>query len=217
MKRILLISLLCGLLAAGGGCGMCHGILCCPFGPGTMPGGCCEECGASLSDCGGCSSGCGDGCGVESCDSCGTTCGSSCGGCDSCSPCGLLSCISGLFSVNTWCGDGCGDVYWGDFHGDPPDMCDPCDNHGNYSGSGGCSTCGQGHDGHHASQAVSGGCETCGKGQAQNSTTSTSDTNSMGIPKSQIISETVRIEPSPAKVAKSSPATVAKSPKTKQR
>ncbi len=201
MKRILLISLLSGLLAVGSGCGMLHGLLCCPFGPGTMPGGC----GGCESGCSECSSGYSDACGIESCGSCETACGSSCGGCDSCGGCGLLGFIGGLFTVNTWYGDSCGDIYWGDFHGDPPDMCDPCDNHGNYSG-GGCSTCGHSQQASHqpASHAPSGACKTCGRGgHVQNSTKSTSGTNSMGIPKSQIISETVRIEPTSTKVAKS--------------
>ena len=33
------------------------------------------------------------------------------------------------------CGEGCGDLYWGEWHSDPPDPCDPCDEYcGNYVG-----------------------------------------------------------------------------------
>jgi hypothetical protein len=33
------------------------------------------------------------------------------------------------------CGQqGCGDVYWHEFHSDPPDCCDPCDEYGNWTG-----------------------------------------------------------------------------------
>ena len=32
---------------------------------------------------------------------------------------------------------GCGDVYWGEWISDPPDCCDPCDQCGGFSGSGG--------------------------------------------------------------------------------
>lgn len=39
-------------------------------------------------------------------------------------------------------------MYWGDFHGDPPDCCDPCNCMGDYTGCGdtyggcGCGNCG---------------------------------------------------------------------------
>jgi hypothetical protein len=47
-------------------------------------------------------------------------------------------------------------MYYGDFHGDPPDLCDPCDRMGCWTG-GGCSTgsCSTGGN-------SKGGCPTCG-------------------------------------------------------
>ncbi len=32
------------------------------------------------------------------------------------------------------CGAGCGEIYWGPWFSDPPDACDPCDDHGNWVG-----------------------------------------------------------------------------------
>ena len=125
-------------------------------------------------------------CAVPSCDSCAapacTSCAPACsscaaptpdacscesGGCDSCggggvvcantcaSPCGPLT---WLFSVlnGGYCGDGCGEIWWGDFHGAPPTCCEPCNRMGEWTGqpggpggmvpmsSGGCSSCGGG-------------------------------------------------------------------------
>ncbi len=71
--------------------------------------------------------------------------GRSCDPCsDGCRPmtchdksyCGPLTCIFALFTRDCWCGSGCGERYWGDFYGDPPDLCDPCDRCGNYTGRG---------------------------------------------------------------------------------
>jgi hypothetical protein len=98
-------------------------------------------------------------------NSCGEECGGDCGypyrrsfarSCDpcadSCRPmtchdktyCGPLTPLFALFTRDSWCGTGCGERYWGDFYGDPPDYCDPCDRCGNYTGgSSGCS-CGGG-------------------------------------------------------------------------
>jgi hypothetical protein len=36
------------------------------------------------------------------------------------------------------CNTGCGEVYWDEWLSDPPDCCDPCDNHGNWTGLGAC-------------------------------------------------------------------------------
>jgi len=107
----------CRLGNCGCGCDGCDGPSC----------GCCDPCSA------GCCEGCGDSC----CDPC---CDSSCGvhsdgryalhrvG-------GFLRCIGRLFVPNRWCGISCGERYWGDFYGDPPDCCDPCDRCGNFTGS----------------------------------------------------------------------------------
>jgi hypothetical protein len=95
---------------------------------------------------------CDDGCGCDV--GCGRPCRrANCGSCDPCSdPCGSgtcgrtwhrgpLSCLFALLAPCTWCGPSCGERYWGDFYSDPPDVEDPCDCYGNYSG-GGCRSCG---------------------------------------------------------------------------
>jgi len=68
------------------------------------------------------------------------------GGCESCgdgcATCGQIPCGCGLaswpnpFAALTAC-SGCGPIYWSEWHNDPPDICDPCDCHGNWTGSGG--------------------------------------------------------------------------------
>ena len=94
---------------------------------------------------------CGPDCG--GCDACRAPCNTGCGlfangGCCICIPkpivwcgtqneCGPHGCDScacpsdcGLFSYCRWkktCGNGCSDVYWGEWISDPPDCCDPCD------------------------------------------------------------------------------------------
>jgi hypothetical protein len=76
-------------------------------------------------------------CGQAACGPCGPA---PCGGCGHCGACcpplgiGILRGIAHLFSPATWCGCGCGQYYWGDFYGDPPACCDPCDGCGNYTG-----------------------------------------------------------------------------------
>jgi len=82
---------------------------------------CCHDSyayGGGCGDCGSCDSGCGD------CGSCGTYAGG-----------GI---IDWLFACNH--GD-CGPTYWGEFS-DKPDLCDPCDGCGNWTGQdcygGGC-------------------------------------------------------------------------------
>jgi hypothetical protein len=55
-------------------------------------------------------------------------------------------CVLSLFRPVKWTGcynNGCGEIYWGDFHGDPPDCCDPCDRMGNFTGctDGSCCDC----------------------------------------------------------------------------
>ncbi|MFN0017382.1 MAG: hypothetical protein ACKVP0_03920 [Pirellulaceae bacterium] len=58
-----------------------------------------------------------------------------CGTC--CKPVGCGGGIKGwLHNRATGC-QGCSDVYWGEWISDPPDCCDPCDQCGGFSGSGG--------------------------------------------------------------------------------
>lgn len=139
-KRIILLSLGCCLLIVSAGC---HGYWrggCGPYG--------CDD-GPACSSCGG-----------GGCGSCTTraTCGSGgCGSCSECSPgytcygplCGFrpLRWVVNLFRCPCWCGPSCGEAYWGEFHNDPPDCWDPCDQSGNWTGRGGCSSCNHGGGG----------------------------------------------------------------------
>lgn len=65
---------------------------------------------------------------------------SDCGDGSACNDCGrpLGSCICHPFQAmgrHLTCGKGCGDVYWDEWHSDPPDPCDPCDDcYGNFVG-----------------------------------------------------------------------------------
>jgi hypothetical protein len=67
---------------------------------------------------------------------------------------GPFTWVFALFTPRSWCGRGCGDRYWGDFYGDPPDCWDPCDGYGNFTG--GCNSCG--------TAPTRGGCSDCGQG-----------------------------------------------------
>lgn len=100
-----------------------------------------------------CSGGCEPGCGVEpgcGCEpTCGVAgCGSACGG--GCGQCPLAAGIGfGLHSIgaelhrvfsplglccpNGSCG-GCGELYWSEWHSDPPVCCDPCNDCGDWVG-----------------------------------------------------------------------------------
>jgi hypothetical protein len=87
-----------------------------------------------------------------------------------------LSCVFALIMRgcgwgSTWCGGNCGERYWGDFYNDPPDCCDPCDCHGNFTG-GGCSHCGGGYAGGYSGGSMGaptgGGCRSCNGGYAGN-------------------------------------------------
>ena len=163
MKRAILVCLVSGLLAAGSGCCALHSIIYEPFGPGTMcdPTNCDTGCGPTCGPA--CGPACGPTCGLASGPArglargpaCGPACGPTCGpACDACGgACGEVGCgpgpgpcaspcagpcgpLSWLFSIFT-CGypdSGCGEVWWGDFHGAPPDCCDPCDRCGNFTG-----------------------------------------------------------------------------------
>lgn len=150
MKQIILFGLLFSALAVNAGC--------CTFSPCYG-----RSCGPAA-----CNDG-GDSCGpayrtprlapcnppyaarrVASCNSCGDCdpCNDSCG-CGSCRPWyrGPLSCpfawlLSGIYGCS-----GCGERYWGDFYGDPPDCYDPCDNCGNYVGNASSGGCGCGNRG----------------------------------------------------------------------
>lgn len=108
-------------------CQPCHDPCGCPTcGPPA-----CETCGSCGPDPQACCAGCGPSCG-------GGCHRPMCGGCGSGHRCGkhfpvlrkLLRCL---------CDDcnGCGEIYWGPFHSDPPDYCDPCDHCGNWIGRGG--------------------------------------------------------------------------------
>ncbi len=127
---------------------------------------CCNSCGPPIcpcTDCGGCgcgvdSSTCGCGCGgccEASCgcgcgDCCEPTCGCGCGDSCDCGPsyggCCFGSCCGRLLGLIDRCCCGCsgcsGDMYWSEWHNDPPCCHDPCDCYGNWSG-GGCG-CGGG-------------------------------------------------------------------------
>jgi hypothetical protein len=61
------------------------------------------------------------------------------GGCASCDgDCGPGGCVGytplGWLKNRLTCGGGCGELYIGEWHYDPPDACDPCDDHGNWIG-----------------------------------------------------------------------------------
>lgn len=186
MKRILLLGLFLGQLAACTGCGlfdsMCYTR---PYagryGCSDCDGGGCPTCGvarrgyvaprrAAVYADG--DQGCAD-CGrvvrrpaYGGCDSCSDPCGEPCGGTGRCWHRGPLSCVFALIVDGFHCGacSGCGERYWGDFYSDPPDCWDPCDGYGNYTG-GGCSTCGGGTSaGNVATRGYSTGCKTCGGG-----------------------------------------------------
>jgi hypothetical protein len=132
MFRLFIFAILaCGLAVAGSGCCGFNGLAC----QGSM-GACGGSCGGACGTPGGCGPaavGCG-----ECADDCGGACDTGCDtACDTgCYPCGPLSLIMKLANHNTWCGSGCGEKYWGGWHGDPPDCCDPCDRCGNWTGPG---------------------------------------------------------------------------------
>ena len=69
---------------------------------------------------------------ARSCDPCGDCCRPMT--CHDKTYCGPLTPLFALFTRDCWRGSGCRDRYWGDFYGDPPDRCDPCDRCGNYTG-----------------------------------------------------------------------------------
>jgi hypothetical protein len=158
MRRIILLSLACGLLTGWVGC-------CGPMGGGLL-----GPCGPSY-----CGPSCGPPCGGDCGTPCGpyrrpiagrvlgppcaTDCGPACGPCGPCgSDCGpgvgpIRWLLGHIFFVEAWCGPPCGERYFGDFWGDPSAGCDPCDRCGNWSGGGGYAP---------SSYRTGGGCATCG-------------------------------------------------------
>ena len=167
MKRTFAALLMAGICVLGTGCTTC-GWVYQPFGPGTL---------CTGAPCDGCGGGCGS-CGASACTTCDVptpacatcsaptpaacSCEPSCG-CGECggvtcantcaSPCGPLTWLFNLLNYGTYCGDGCGEIWWGDFHGAPPTCCEPCNRMGEWTGNtsggmpmhtSGCSSCGGG-------------------------------------------------------------------------
>ena len=169
---LLVCSIAC-VLAASSGCCHFHGMFGCPCGPGIAicdPTHCCDACGPACGDaCGpACCDACGPACAcdpVPACDPCIDSCGDVC--CDACcgpyDACGCrwgpLTWVFRIFSCGYF-GSGCGQCYWSDFHSEPPDCCDPCDQWGNWTGGGCCTACGQ-------CGGWGGGCDACGGGYCQ--------------------------------------------------
>lgn len=128
-RRVPLALFLSAVLMAGGGC--CGGQLLCGGGDCSVSGyGCAGlfegdiACGGPMANCD---------CGGAACQgACDVACDEPCGECGPCLP--LLSCL--LRGLALGChGEGCGEVYWNDYHNDPPDVCEPCDGYGNWTGS----------------------------------------------------------------------------------
>jgi hypothetical protein len=133
------------------GCGRCCGGGGEQFAGQTW--GCCEESGPPIctctgpAGCGDASCGCGAGCG------CGGGCDPSCGcepscGCGSSCGCGNEECCLDGLCFGSACGrlvglidrlccgcSGCsGEMYWSEWHNDPPHCCDHCDHYANWTG-----------------------------------------------------------------------------------
>lgn len=156
MRRLLMASLVVTVAVMSSGCYEFNQFVHRPFGPGTL---CdathCDGCGPRFGPTYGCgelacceprcspSAGCGGACGMA--PECGVSCEPACDGCGhSCG--GPLQCILSIFHPVKWTGcynNGCGEIYWGDFHSDPPDCCDPCNCMGDYTGcnNSGCASC----------------------------------------------------------------------------
>ena len=115
-----------------GGCCQTDSTCGCETGCGCEP-----ACGCADSAC------CNDpGCGCEPSCGCGSTCG--CG-----SGCGLGNCLKGwgfLRKYNPFGCMSCGgcdcELYWSEWHNDPPRCCDPCDKCGNWIGPSSAKCCG---------------------------------------------------------------------------
>jgi hypothetical protein len=145
-RQAILIGFAFSLLATSG-CGVGHTLLYEPFGPNSL----CDttNCGAR-----GVASECDDACDAprgrvvrraevchrvhgEACGACGDPCEEECvGRRGHCGHWGPLTWVFNLFRYRTFPCSGCGERYWGDWYGDPPDCNDPCDHYGNYTGRG---------------------------------------------------------------------------------
>jgi hypothetical protein len=112
---------------------------------------CCRECGPPICRCSGprngCNAGCGDACGCAGTCEPGCGCEPACGCVPSGRSCSRRQCTCGGLFFASWCGrvvgsvdrfcgcTGCdGELYWNEWHNDPPRCCDPCDCHGNWVG-----------------------------------------------------------------------------------
>ena len=141
--------------------GSCGG--CCQ--PSCGCGDCCEPtCGEPACGCSSCCSPCG-GCGTG----CATWCGSGTANCPRkcclknwgfCSPCGHI--VDAICKC-TPCSGCSGEVYWSEWHNDPPCCQDPCNQCGQWTG-GGCGSCGGGSCGCNSGSCGCGGGSTssCG-------------------------------------------------------
>ncbi len=117
-KRISFLLVCCLLIGSAGCCAYCR--------PACYPGMVCDP-GHCAADC--CEPTC-DPCCQQCCDPCGDPCGYY-------GPYhhhGVLTFLGRIFSPYGWYGRSCGERYWGDFYGDPPDCHDPCDRCGNFTG-----------------------------------------------------------------------------------
>jgi hypothetical protein len=144
----------CGIDSSTCGCG-CGG--CCENSCGCGCGGCCEaSCGCGCGDC--CEPCCG-------CDNCCGSCKPACWGLGFGTCCGrLLGLIDRCCCSCGGCG---GELYWSEWHNDPPCCHDPCDCYGNWTGGCGCGGCCTGNGGfcepyEHAY------CPTCSNGYGPN-------------------------------------------------
>jgi len=139
----------CGHVYTAGVPGPAYGPVAAPdcrvaCGPGTPVA--CESCGPAPCEPAGVGA-----CGPIAQPGCGPAFGPPCGG-GCVGPCGAGPCYGLLGGVlralfpPSWCGSGCGPIYWSEFHSDPPDCCDPCDRCGNFTGGGSvsCVSCGPG-------------------------------------------------------------------------
>ncbi len=159
------------VLAASSGCNVCRAILYDPFGPNTLFDG--RRCGRVIGE------ECGPVCSPldpaavvegpgrwEGCNEYGTE------------PCvcrrglvrGPLAFVFALFSAGTYrgCYAGCGERYWGDWYSDPPELCGPCDDQGNFLGGSTPWLGGTGpmsmNEAEATRGAAPGGCRNCGQG-----------------------------------------------------
>ncbi len=111
---------------------------------------------------------------VEGCDDCDVAvsapcdggCGASCTSCAGAGPfCGHT--LTGLLRSMVTCNAGCSDLYWGEWSHDPPDACDPCNNHGDFVGGQCCGpSCWERfwegvHGARHCPVGCTSGCNAC--------------------------------------------------------